>query len=307
MAFPTETVYGLGADATNADAIRRIFAAKGRPSTNPLICHVADESMARAYARDWPAAASAIAERFWPGPITVVVRKAASIPVEATAGRETVGLRAPNHTLALELLRALGKPIAGPSANRSNHISPTTAQHVRDELGASVDLVLDGGACSVGIESTVLDVSGERPMILRPGGISREDIEAVLGPVDLFSASVSPDVSAVSPGQQARHYAPRTRAVRAGSGEVGRMAVEGKGFMVVRAQADFRGAGAIVVMPGDAIGYARDFYAVLRRLDGLCLREIVIEMPPDEPGWAAVRDRITRATTAQGAKIFCHE
>ena len=299
VAFPTETVYGLGADATNPEAIGRIFAAKGRPPTNPLICHVADESMARQYARHWPAAASNIAEAFWPGPITLVVPKAASIPAEATAGRETVGLRAPNHPLALELVRAFGKPIAGPSANKSNHISPTTAQHVRDELGGSVDLVLDGGACSVGIESTVLDVSGERPVILRPGGISREQIESVIGRVDVFAGSVSGDMAASSPGQHARHYAPRTRAVRVGPGEVGVIAAEGRGFVLLGQRSDPGKSGAIAVMPGDPVGYARDFYSVLRRLDGLCLREIVIEMPPEEPSWEAVRDRITRATTAR--------
>ena len=296
VAFPTETVYGLGADATNAEAIRRIFAAKGRPATNPLICHVADEAMARQYARAWPAAASTIAAKFWPGPITLVVPKAASIPPEATAGRETVGLRAPNHPVALELLRAFGKPIAGPSANQSNYISPTTAQHVRDELGTSVDLVLDGGACNVGIESTVLDVSSGRPAILRPGGISRKQIEAVIGRVDVFTGDVSSDSAAASPGQQARHYAPRTPAVRAGPDEIGAMVAEGRGFILLRSRDEFGKAEAIAVMPGDPMGYARDFYSVLRRLDGLSLRKIVIEMPPDEPGWAAVRDRITRAT-----------
>jgi L-threonylcarbamoyladenylate synthase len=250
VAFPTETVYGLGADATSAEAIRRIFAAKGRPPTNPLICHVADESMARQYAQRWPAAASIIAEKFWPGPITIVVPKSASIPAEATAGRETVGLRAPNHPLALELLHAFGKPIAGPSANQSNHISPTTAQHVRDEMETRVDLILDGGPCRVGIESTVLDVSGERPIILRPGSVSREQIEAVVGRVDFFTGSVSSNSAAAGPGQQARHYAPRTRAVHAGPGEIGSMAVEGRGFMLLPPQVHLGESEAIAVMAG---------------------------------------------------------
>jgi L-threonylcarbamoyladenylate synthase len=297
VAFPTETVYGLGADATHAEAIRRIFAAKGRPSTNPLICHVADESMAREYARRWPAAASKIAEKFWPGPITLVVHKAANIPPEATAGRDTVGLRAPKHALTLELLRAFGKPIAGPSANKSNRISPTTAQHVRDELGSSVDLILDGGACSVGIESTVLDVSGDRPIILRPGGILREQIESVIGAVDVFAESVSSESAAPSPGLQARHYAPRTRAVRAEPAVIDSISPDGRGFILLLPRPDLDRTKAIAVMPGDPIAYARDFYSVLRRLDGLGLLEIVIETPPDEPAWAAVRDRILRATT----------
>jgi L-threonylcarbamoyladenylate synthase len=296
VAFPTETVYGLGADATSARAIRRIFAAKGRPSTNPLICHVANESMARQYARHWPAAASAIAKKFWPGPVTIVVAKTASIPPEATAGRPTVGLRAPNHRLTLDLLRGFGKPIAGPSANKSNHISPTTAQHVLDELGAAVDLILDGGPCTVGIESTVLDLSGDRPAILRPGGVSRQQIESIIGHVDVITATVSPDSAAVSPGQQARHYAPRTPAIRVEPSELDSISPEGRGFILLYLRRGFDPSESIIMMPSDPSAYARDFYAMLRRLDGISLWQIVIEMPPDEPAWVAVRDRITRAT-----------
>jgi L-threonylcarbamoyladenylate synthase len=296
VAFPTETVYGLGADATNATAIRRIFAAKGRPSTNPLICHVVDESMARRYAQSWPDKAAVIANKFWPGPITIVVRKTSVIPHEATAGRDTVGLRSPNHPLTLELLRAFGKPIAGPSANKSNHISPTIAQHVRDELGDAVDMILDGGPCSVGIESTVLDLSGAQATILRPGGISREQIEAVIGRVDVFIGSVSSDASAISPGQQSRHYAPRTPARRVEFGGLTDLLLEGVGVIALSEQ---RGAGrsaTVLILSNDPESYARDFYAALRRLDSIGAGEIVIEMPPDVPQWAAVRDRITRAT-----------
>jgi L-threonylcarbamoyladenylate synthase len=298
VAFPTETVYGLGADATNAQAILRIFSAKGRPSTNPLICHVADEAMAREYALHWPAAATEITKKFWPGPITIVVPKVTSIPPQATAGRETVGLRAPNHPLTLELLRAFGKPIAGPSANKSNHVSPTTAQHVRDELGDAVDLILDGGPCTIGIESTVLDLSGNHPTILRPGGVTREQIESSIGPVDVITATVPPDSAALSPGQHARHYAPRTPAVRVERGELNSVAIPGRGFLLINAPPAAVNMHSIIAMPGDPSAYARQFYAVLRRLDGLALRQIVIEMPPDEPAWAAVRDRIIRATTA---------
>src|SRR5688572_20474806 len=153
VAFPSETVYGLGADATNAAAVRKIFQAKGRPPTNPLICHVPDANVARRYARDWPAAAAQLAARFWPGPLTLVLPKADDIPHEVTAGRDTVALRAPNHALTLLLLRVLDRPLAGPSANKSTHVSPTTADHVRAELGGEVDMILDGGACDVGIES----------------------------------------------------------------------------------------------------------------------------------------------------------
>ena len=212
VAFPTETVYGLGADATNADAVRKIFAVKGRPITNPLICHVADAHVAQRYARDWPLAASRITERYWPGPLTIVLAKTAPIVSQATAGLNTVGLRAPNHPLALELLRAFDRALAGPSANKSTHVSPTTAQHVRDELGNQVDLILDGGPCAVGIESTVQDLSSDRPTILRPGGVSREQIEAFIGPVEMKSIVSATATPAMSPGQQALHYAPRVPA-----------------------------------------------------------------------------------------------
>src|SRR4051812_42279543 len=186
-AFPTETVYGLGADATNAAAVRKIFAAKGRPATNPLIVHVSGVDVAKRYAAHWPDTARRLGERFWPGPLTIVVPKVASIVSDVTPGRKTVALRVPDHPLALELLRAFDGPVAAPSANRSTRVSPTTAQHVRDELGDRVDLILDGGPCKVGIESTVLDVSTDTPTILRPGGLSREAIEEVIGPVALFS------------------------------------------------------------------------------------------------------------------------
>ena len=171
VAFPTETAYGLGADATNADAVAKIFTVKGRPPTNPLICHIADEEMAKRYATIWPLAASRIAQRFWPGPITIVVPKQPTIVDSVTAGLPTVGLRAPAHELTLQLIRVFDGPIAGPSANRSNHVSPTTAQHVRDEFADAIDMILDGGPCEVGIESTVLDLSTPRPTILRPGAI----------------------------------------------------------------------------------------------------------------------------------------
>lgn len=281
VAFPTETVYGLGADATNAGAVRRIFKAKGRPSTNPLICHVPDEAVARRYARHWPLAASRIIERFWPGPLTIVVKKTDDIVDEATAGLDSVGLRAPDHPLTLELLRAFGRPVAGPSANKSNHVSPTTAKHVRDELGDAVDMILDGGPCEVGIESTVLDLSGEVPTILRPGGISREQIEAVIGPVGAKHAVAKATKPLAAPGQLAVHYAPRTRAFRFEPGE--------------RSALDLSGAGVIDV-DSDAAAYARNLYAQLRDLDARNLRVIYVEMPPDRPEWTAVRDRIVRAT-----------
>ena len=297
VAFPTETVYGLGADATSAAAVGRIFTAKGRPSTNPLIVHVADVSVARRYAATWPIIADRLAEAFWPGPLTIVLPKTAAIVVEAPAGRQTVGLRVPNHPLALELLRAFGGPVAAPSANKSNRVSPTTAAHVRQELGDAVDLVLDGGPCSVGIESTVLDLSTATPTILRPGGISREQIEAVVGrPVATFAGSVAHDVAAVSPGQQLVHYSPQTPAYRFTPSQRNALDTRDAAMMALGTSNDVARRGLHVEMPQSPEAYAQHLYAVLRDLDAMNPPAIYIEMPPDAPAWQAVRDRIGRAT-----------
>lgn len=281
VAFPTETVYGLGADATNAGAIRRVYDVKGRPATNPLICHVAGEEVAVRYARHWPAAAHQIAAAFWPGPITLVVEKTPDIVDLATAGGNTVGLRAPNHPLTLELLKKFDRPLAGPSANRSTRVSPTTAQHVRDELGDKVDLILDGGPCTVGIESTVLDLTADHPAILRPGHITRAQIEQIIGPVLYEHRVIRPSAAQSSPGQQLVHYAPVTPAYRFESHERGKIDP-------TRA--------AVIDCDPDPIAYARTMYERLRLLDTQGLRTIYVEMPPDEPRWLAVRDRLMRAT-----------
>ena len=286
VAFPTETVYGLGADATNAAAIRRVFEVKGRPSTNPLIVHVADESVARRYARQWPTAASKLVARFWPGPLTLVIAKQPLIVPEVTAGLDTVGLRSPDHPLALELLRAFDGPVAGPSANKSSHVSPTTARHVRDEFpNGEIDLILDGGACEVGIESTVLDLSSEVPRILRPGAVTREELERVVGHVEVSIKTLPAEAGspAVAPGQHERHYAPRTPAFRVEPAQL-------RGIDLTDA--------ALVDLTLDPQTYARNFYARLRMLDREQLRAIYIVLPPDKPEWLAVRDRIIRATRA---------
>ncbi|MBC7784164.1 MAG: threonylcarbamoyl-AMP synthase [Burkholderiales bacterium] len=283
VAFPTETVYGLGADATSDAAVAKIFAAKGRPGTNPLIVHVADESVARRYATHWPESAERLVSAFWPGPLSIVLAKADSISDLVTAGRKTVGLRSPDHALALELLRAFDGPVAAPSANRSNHVSPTTAQHVRDELGDAVDMILDGGPCAVGIESTILDLTADAPTILRPGSITREMIEEVLEtPVHQPHGMIAAiDQAATSPGQHAVHYSPRTPAYRFDPQQ--------------QAQLDCTDA-AILPITLDADTYARQLYARLRLLDAQQLRAIYIELPPDTEEWRAVRDRIMRAT-----------
>jgi L-threonylcarbamoyladenylate synthase len=306
VAFPTETVYGLGADATNPSAIEAIYRTKGRPSTNPLIVHVASAEIARRYAAAWPVEAARLAERFWPGPLTIVLPKNAVIPDNATAGLGTVGLRVPNHPLALELLRAFDGPLAAPSANRSTRVSPTTARHVREEFpeseaagglaGNEPAMILDGGACEVGIESTVLDLSGERPRILRPGRVTAADLEPILGPVGAGPVSVKGDTPAVSPGQQDVHYAPRTPTYRFDTSQRGVISPDGNGIVVLSPLRVFKEWGPIVALPNHPGEYARHLYAVLRRLDGEGLRAIFVEMPPDRPEWAAVRDRLMRAT-----------
>ena len=303
VAFPTETVYGLGADATSEAAVRRIFAAKGRPATNPLIVHVADIDTAKRYTTNWSDEAQTLAAVYWPAPLTLVLPKTPDIPDVVTAGRGTVGLRAPDHPLALELLRAFGGPVAAPSANRSNRVSPTTAQHVRDELGDAVDLILDGGPCAVGIESTVLDLSTDVPRILRPGAVTREQIEFILGPVEMTAGRVtSVTLSSDSPGQHPLHYAPQTPSFRFDTAQRGLIQVtapdgQKNGLVAVGTARDFVTKwGHIIAMPCEPNLYARHLYEVLRELDAMGLANLYVEMPPDTPEWAAVRDRLMRAT-----------
>lgn len=308
VAFATETVYGLGADATHAAAVLRIFAAKDRPPTNPLIVHVADASFARKYAGIWSGTAAKLAERFWPGPLTLVVPRSPTIVPEVSAGRDTVALRSPDHPLAQELLRAFNGPIAAPSANRSTRISPTTAEHVRDELGDRVDVILDGGPCRVGIESTVLDLATATPTILRPGSITREQLEAEIGPVEMFAGSVDPSTAASSPGQQAIHYAPNATAYRfagAQAAEVSRwcQGANPHSHALLLLESPSGSADLLrhsversIALPSHPRGYAVGLYAALRELDRPWVRAILVEMPPDRSDWSAIRDRLLRAT-----------
>jgi L-threonylcarbamoyladenylate synthase len=297
VAFPSETVYGLGADARRGDAVRRIFLVKGRPPTNPLIVHVSCQAMAEGCADGWPEAARRLARAFWPGPLTMVVPRSGSIAAEVSAGLATVGLRMPAHPMALELIRRFDGPIAAPSANRSTQISPTTAEHVRRELGDGVDLILDGGACSVGIESTVIDLASDRPTILRPGAVSIQQIEHEIGAVQMTRLVADTNAAVLSPGQHERHYAPSTMAVRFDADQRHRVPLgHGVGLICLEPVPASGTGGRAVAMPHDPAEYARRFYAVLRDLDGRGSPAIWIEMPPDEPAWLAVRDRIRRAT-----------
>jgi L-threonylcarbamoyladenylate synthase len=273
VAFPTETVYGLGANALDPEAVARIFAAKGRPRTSPLIVHVDSIEMARSLASQWSDAADLLARRYWPGPLSLVVPKRPLVPDIVTAGLPTVGLRMPAHPLALELIRAAGVPIAAPSANRFTELSPTAAAHIPEALA---DYTLDGGTARVGIESTVLSLV-EAPTLLRPGVIPITELEALIGPILQGAAPV--EGAHAAPGMHARHYRPVTPLYldtvhRAGKGVVLRLGAE---------------------MPAEPRAYAAALYETLHRLDAQSLDWIAIEPPPDTPEWAGIRDRLRHA------------
>jgi len=301
VAFPTETVYGLGADARSAPAVRRIFEVKGRPATNPLIVHVLDEKMAQQYVL-WNHLAGELARAFWPGPLTLVLLKGKSIPGEVSAHRYSVGVRAPDHPIATELLQKFAGPIAAPSANRSNRISPTTAAHVREEFGEDVEIILDGGPARVGIESTVLDLTCELPRILRPGAVTREQLEEVAGTVEMRPITVDASLAAESPGQQARHYSPLSPAYRGGRVEIEEMLrqphPQGRRVAILFAgeAVDASVEEPVLELPRDPSGYAQSLYSTLRKADAMRPACILIELPPEQPAWAAVRDRVMRAT-----------
>lgn len=311
VAMPTETVYGLATDALDSESVDRIFRAKGRPATNPLIVHVADMAMARTLAGAWPPAAEAIAARFWPGPVTIVVPKHASVPDIVTAGGPTVALRCPAHRLTRRLIERSGCPLAAPSANRSEALSPTRATHVLAGLGDRVDLILDGGPCTHGIESTVVDCTATPPRILRPGPVSREQLEAAVGrPVAGPAAprGAGEGASAAepvrSPGGMLRHYAPTTPCELAADApaRVAAALADGRriGWLTLRphdsAVRKLAASHDIVVvpMPDDPAAFAAALYATLHALDQRGLDRIVCETVPDDEAWDAVRDRLTR-------------
>ncbi|MFN9213834.1 MAG: L-threonylcarbamoyladenylate synthase [Gemmatimonadota bacterium] len=293
VAFPTETVYGLGAHALDADAVRRIYDAKGRPPHNPVIVHVADADAARALVTRWPESAARLARAFWPGPLTLVLPKVAAVPDVATAGLPAVGVRVPAHPVALALLRAAGIPVAAPSANRFTELSPTSAAHVERTLGERVPLILDGGPASVGIESTVVDCTGPRPRVLRPGVIGLYELEAVAGPFDVARVSASGQEPRLSPGMIDRHYAPRARVVVAGGDDAAGTVVG-----IVAMTRAFPLAGDVaVLMPAEPRAYAARLYATLHDLDDEGCSVVIVERPPTTAAWAGVTDRLTRAAT----------
>lgn len=299
VAFPTETVYGLGADASNPEAIRKIFAAKQRPVDHPLIVHLADVRKLLSWAAEITEPAARLAQTFWPGPLTLIFNKAESVSDLLTGGQNTIGLRIPDHPVAHALLNAFGGGIAAPSANRFGRISPTTVAAVREELGDSVDLILKGGQCSVGVESTIVDVSGDYPVILRPGMITATQIEEVLQEPVTFSQKNSPRVS----GSHESHYAPATPAVllTAGNAEyfLKKLSTEELPVAVLSRRKTNIPHNQVtwISMPLDPQNYAHDLYATLRDLDKQNFCRILIESVPEESAWDAIRDRLQRATS----------
>ena len=302
VAFPTETVYGLGADAANPEAVAKIYAAKGRPSDHPLIVHVADAVQLPLWAREVPRAAHTLAKAFWPGPLTLILKRAAHVPDAVTGGQDTVALRVPSHPVALALLRAFGGGIAAPSANRYGRVSATTAQHVRDEFGSAVTCVLDGGACDLGIESTIVDLSRDAPALLRPGHITAAQLEAALG-----CPLAAPDAEAPrAPGTLAKHYAPQTPVMLMEPDLLIELAAsltrQGQRVAVLARSALQPVLAGLtwIAAPVDPVGYGHDLYANLRALDEADCDALLVEEPPLEPAWVAVRDRLMRA--AAGAE-----
>ncbi|MCI0699629.1 MAG: threonylcarbamoyl-AMP synthase [Planctomycetia bacterium] len=298
VAFPTETVYGLGANALDAEAVARIFDAKGRPATNPLIVHVSDVSEVLNVASVWPECAEKLSARFWPGPLTLVVPKRAELPEVVTAGGATVAVRCPAHAVARALIRASGIPLAAPSANRSSELSPTRAEHVLSGLNGRIDMILSGGPCSGGIESTVVDVTGKVPRVLRFGLITVPMLEEVCGKVEVGATAGV----ARSPGQLTKHYSPRTRIVLADSVvqvyiELLRLKREGKtsGVMVFSPLLGVDTPNWFRLMPTDAEAFAACLYQTLHECDCAGLDAVIVQLPPDTPEWSAIRDRLVRA------------
>lgn len=292
VAFPTETVYGLGGDAANPVAVRRIFAAKGRPADHPVIVHLADTSALGEWAREFPPGARRLAQAFWPGPLTIILPRAPGVHDVVTGGQDSVGLRVPSHPVAQALLRAFGGGIAAPSANRFGRISPTTARHVSDDLGDDVAMVLDGGACDVGIESTIVAFTGGEPSLLRPGGIAVDDLARVLGREPRQPGADAPRAS----GTLASHYAPRTPSALVDRNALARAGARDAVLSRTLARPPHVDRARWIEAPDDPVRFAHDLYANLRALDAQGARAILIEAVPSDPAWQAVGDRLARAT-----------
>lgn len=308
VAFPTETVYGLGADALRAEAVEAVFLAKGRPQTNPLIVHVVDEAMAGRVCAAWPRSAASLAARFWPGPLTLVLPRAACVPDAVTAGGPTVAVRCPDHPLTLALIETMGSPLVGPSANRSGGVSPTCAEHVRETFTEAEVFVLDGGPCIGGIESTVVDLTTDPVRVLRPGLVTPEQIGEVLGAPVAGPGATDAEGPARSPGQMRSHYAPRTpmRLVAPAALQRALRDAGPEGAVVLGPLApETPSPHRLIEMPPEPAAYAARLYAALRRADAMGAACIVVVEPWGEGGqsslWAAVADRLRRAAAPRDA------
>jgi L-threonylcarbamoyladenylate synthase len=300
VVFPTETVYGLGADALNPRAVARVFAIKRRPPDHPLIVHLPDVSYLKDWACDIPRAAYRLAEKFWPGPLTLILKRAAIVPDSVTGGQDSVGLRVPGHPVALALLEKFGGAVAAPSANRFGHVSPTRAEHVREELGSEVDMILDGGPCQVGLESTIVSLLDARPLILRPGAISRSMLAEALG--EEIETGTAEKITLRAPGMLASHYAPRTPLHKVPAAQLYERAfalvTQGQRVGVLTRQEGAHKPGLYYyLLPDDPKDYAHELYDTLRKADARRLDMLLIEEPPQDEAWLAVRDRVTRAAT----------
>lgn len=297
VAFPTETVYGLGADAENPDAVRALFAAKGRPADHPVIVHLAEAALLPQFASEVSADAWKLVGAFWPGPMTLVLRRSNRVSNLVTGGLETVGLRVPAHPVARALLQAFGGPIAAPSANRFGHVSATRAGHVADELSGYVEIILDGGECDVGVESTIIDLTSDTPAILRPGGVTAEQVASVLG---RQIGGLSPQAPRVS-GSLPSHYAPRAKVEIVSSGELAtraeQLAHDGKRVAVLSSEPIAATSQAIisVSLPADATAQAHSLYELLRRVDELGCDVALISLPNEQGIGVAIVDRLRRA------------
>jgi L-threonylcarbamoyladenylate synthase len=308
VAMPTETVYGLAARALDERAVARIYEAKGRPRHHPLIAHVAGEAEARALAASWPERAARLAHAFWPGPLTLIVDRADAVPAAVAGGGSSLAVRAPSHPVARALLAALGEPVAAPSANRYQGLSPTTAAHVVKELGDAVDLVLDAGPCEAGIESTVVDVRGDRPRVLRPGALDLASVRRVLPDVESGVSTASASQPRVSPGMEARHYAPRARLLLADTWEEARRIAYGlaaTGARVGLVTHEKRTTSLpeqqllVRTLPRDPTQYARLLYRTLHDLDDAGVDAIVVQGVPGDEAWWAVADRLKRGASSR--------
>jgi L-threonylcarbamoyladenylate synthase len=297
VAMPTETVYGLAADARNAAAVERIFAAKGRPADHPLIVHLGHPDALDEWAREVPDSARRLIAAFWPGPLTLVLNKARGVDPVVTGGQDTIGLRMPAHPVALALLRAFGGALAAPSANRFGRISPTCAQHVRDEFPTGVAVILDGGASTVGLESTIVDLSGTQPRLLRPGSISAAEIAALIGPIEQPGDAEGPRAS----GRLAAHYAPGKPLDLVDANRIDRYRQahpEGVAWLVA---GEIPAGASGIGLPLDAARYGHGLYSALRKLDAGPSRRIAVVRPPQDDSWAAVHDRLARAAVGSGS------